>query len=397
MSNMSRGEGNQSQAELLNVLRTGSPQAQEEALVRLAAVGEAEALDGVIEHLRSQPPGDSEAALDTLRVLANKFVPLDRYGLAEVVMPYLSSSDWSQRLGAVRLLNAHPNEMAIDSLRTLVDESQTKTKEERANRYSTLRVVVERCLGEGILALASCGRLAVLPDILAYLDDPALRPVATRALGIIGSDTDRIRLEDLAEDDDVRVRDSAQWALGLMDDRNEQFTRPPDQIPEPPPDRLTPVYWGHRQLEASEDALLQFLIVRLAIEHLLLDGLLSDGRVPESCMITIRRYEGETPPEFRSNNAPISAAWKYYAQGPRLESVALPESSKPPPLPRPGLPMGRISHITISYPAALEQNGEGLVSFDCVFEPFFGRGWIYQITWQDGEWGFTLVRRTWTT
>jgi HEAT repeat protein len=394
---MSSSEDNQSQAELLNVLRTGSPQAQEEALVRLAAVGEAEALDGVVEYLRGQPSGGSEAALDTLRVLANKFVPMDRYGLAEVVIPYLSSGDWTQRLGAVRLLNAHPNEMAIGPLRALITETREKAAEERTNRYSTLRVVVERCLGEGILALASCGRMEVLPDILMFLDDPNLRPVATRAVGVIGSEPDRIRLEDLAEDDDVRVRDSAQWALGLMDERSEQFQRPPDQIPEPPPDRLTPVYWGHRQLEASDESLFQFLIVRVAIEHLLLDGLLSDGRVPETCMISIRRYEGDTPPEFRSNNAPISAAWKYHAQGPELESVALPETSKPPPLPRPGMPMGRTSHITISYPASLDAGEDGLVSFDCVFEPFFGRGWIYQITRQDSEWKFLLIRRTWTT
>ena len=69
----------------------------------------------------------------------------------------------------------------------------------------------------------------------------------------------------------------------------------------------------------------------------------------------------------------------------------------PPQLQRPGMPGSRGAGITISYPANIEEKGEGLVSFDCLFGPFFGRGWMYHVARRDGEWTFSLVRRTWTS
>jgi HEAT repeat protein len=386
------------QSELLHDLRFGSPQAQEEALARLAAVGEAEALDAVVDYLRFQEPTSSEAALEALRVLAGKYMPIDRYGLAEVSTPYLSSEDWSQRLGATRLLSSYPNELATEGLRILLHEARHKVAEERRNKFSPLRVVTERTLAESILALASCGRLMAQRDMLDLLEEKLLRPLATRGLGIIGSETDRPLLEDLAEDDDVRTRDAAQWALALMDERAEQFMRPPDHAPEPPPDRLTPVYWAHRRLNASDDDFLQFLITRVAIEHLMLDALLMDGRMPEECLITVRRYHGSIPPDFRANNAEIVGTWKYYASGPDIEELEdRPQLPAPAPHRPGGLSAPRPSQITVSYPADLPDGDEGLVSFDCVFEPFIGRGWIYKITQRGSGWSFTVVRRTWSS
>src|SRR5574342_1242737 len=97
------------QAELLDDLRHGSAQAQEQALIRLAAVGDAESLDAVIEtasDLRKELRG---LALETLRILAGKYMPIDRYGMAEALLPYLSSDEWPQRLIAARLLSSHPS------------------------------------------------------------------------------------------------------------------------------------------------------------------------------------------------------------------------------------------------------------------------------------------------
>jgi hypothetical protein len=221
--------------------------------------------------------------------------------MAEGLIPYLSADEWSQRLVATRLLSTHPSELATGDLRNVVQASIEKLTSEQSSRFSPARMVAERVLVESIMALANCGRLSALPDILDYLEDTNLRPIAVRALGVVGSETERDRLEDLVEDPDSRVRDGAQWALGLMDERIEQLTNPPDQIPEPPPDRLHPVYWAHRVLEASDDDLLQFLIVRIAVEHLMLDPFLSEGRVPEECLITIRRFVGNNPPEWRAN------------------------------------------------------------------------------------------------
>lgn len=387
-------QDDRTQSELLNDLRFGSPQVQEEALSQLTAVGEAEALDAIIDYLRDQPPGTCDVGLDAVRVLANKYMPVDRYGLADAVIPFLSSEQWAHRLTATRLLSVHPNELATDALRDLVDEARTKLIEERRNRLSPQRIIVERTLVEGVLAMAYSGRLLVLPDVIEMLEDRALRALATRAIGIIGSETERDRLEDLAEDEDFRVRDAAQWALGLMDERIEMFTRPPDQIPEPPPDRLSPVYWAHRQLFASEDELIQFLVVRVAVEHLLLDALLSDNRVPEQCLIITRRYDGQVPPDFRSGEAEVTGLWRYLFHGPDLIEL---EASSIPPTARGGLGTGRSSSITVSYPAALDYSDEGLVSFDCLFEPLAGRGWLYRITRQDGTWTFKRVRKTWSS
>lgn len=390
-------QDDRTQSELLNDLRYGSPAAQEEALVRLAAVGEAEALDAVVDYLRSQPQGTSDAGFEALRVLAVKYLPLDRYSFAEALIPYLSVDEWSQRLAATRLLYSYPNEMATEPLRDLLWEAYDKVLEERRSRFSAARMLAERTLVESVQALAACGRLTVQSDMLQLLDDRALRPLATRGLGIIGSETDRDRLEDLAEDDDVRTRDAAQWALRLMDERADQFTRPPNEIPEPPPDRITPTYWAHRLLDASEDDFIQFLVVRVAVEHLMLDGLLLDGRMPEQCVITLREYEDGFPPEYRTNSAPIVGAWRYYAYGPQLEPIEVADRNATPPMPRPGLTQ-RESNITISYPKTLpNHDDEGLVSFDCLFEPFLGRGWVYRITWRAAGWTFAPVRRTWSS
>ena len=392
---------NRTQAELLDDLRCGSPQEQEEALARLAAVGEAEALDAVVKYLGNQPEASSVPALETLRVLANKFMPVDRYGLAEALLPFLSSGDWSHRLMATRLFNAYPSELATDDLYTMVKDAWEKVCAEYAQKSrpaSPARLVIERTLAEGIVAMASCGRLAVLPQILDYLEDRTLRPIATRALGVIGSETERERLEDLIEDEDFRVRDSAQWALGYMDDRIEMLTNPPEHLLEPPPNRLLPVYWAHRQLYASPEPLLQFLVVRVAIEHLMLDAFLSEGRVPEECLITVRCYEGKTPPDFKLNRAEIVDVWQYQWNGPELNRLeSKPASHGLSRTQRPGLPPRRGAGITISYPASLSFEGEGLVGFDCLFGPFFGRGWLYHVTRQGDEWGFSLIRRTWAT
>src|SRR5690554_6053761 len=217
------GPDDRTQAELLYYLWHGTQGEQERALERLSAVGEAEALDAVIDYLRDQPEVQSAAGLDALRVLANKYLPMERYSLTEALTPYLSAEDWEQRLVAVRLLNAYPNELAIDALQEVVDEARERVYEERRQKSSHTRALVERVLGESFMALANTGRLLVLPEILDMLEEPPLRVVATRALGVIGSETERLTLDELCEDDDPRVRDAAQWGLGLMDERAEQF------------------------------------------------------------------------------------------------------------------------------------------------------------------------------
>lgn len=379
------GPDDRTQAELLYDLEHGTPQEQQRALSRLTAVGQAEALDAVVDYLREQPPGKAKAGLGALRVLATKYLPLDRYGLAEVVTPFLDSRDWGQRLIAIRMLNTHPNELAVDPLRDLIDEAREKVYIEHGRQFSSARVLAERNLTEGIMALANCGRLMALPDILDILEDPALRPIAARALGIIGSETERLRLEDLIEDDNVHVRDAAQWALGQMDERIEQFTNPPSEFPEPPPDRLSPIYWAHRQLNASDDDLLQFLIVRVAIEHLMLDDLLSEGRIPETCLITLRGYHGDSPPSYKSEGPELIGAWQYYWNGPALRKLA----KVPNPGRRPsGMLAGRKASIIITYPIDLRRVRDGQVRFDCFFGTLMSRGWIYQIARKGQEWTF---------
>ncbi|NDJ53585.1 MAG: hypothetical protein GYB68_10940 [Chloroflexi bacterium] len=394
------------QAELLSDLRDGSPAEQERALKRLAAVGEAEALDAVIDYLRDQPDTAQADGLNALRILAHKYLPADRYGLAEVMLNYLTSDNWQRRLTAARLLNTHPNELAVGTLRDVVDEALEKVTQERKRRFSSSRIIAERTLSESIMALANCGRLSVLPEILDLLDYPPVRPIATRALGVIGSETERDHLEDLCEDDNVHVRDAAQWALGLMDERIEQLMRPPDEIPEPPPDRVSPLYWAHRQLDTEADDLVQFLVVRVGIEHLMLDALLSENRVPEVCTITVRRFEGRVPPDGRQrsdDDSDVVGIWRYYWQGPTLVQLSPEEEEEYRAKTRHSSGSKRDkgreqseASIIISYPVDLEEDDEGLVGFDCLFGPFFGRGWIYRIAWRNDDWGFSQVRRTWT-
>ncbi|MGF1505052.1 MAG: HEAT repeat domain-containing protein [Anaerolineae bacterium] len=392
------------QDELLAALSTGSIQEQKEILERLAAIGEAEALDAVIELLRDAPEETEDEALQALRVLATKYVPTDRYALAEVVLPILESTDWPQRLAAARLVNTHPNELAVDPLRDLIEEARERVYTERNNRFSPRRILAERSLWEGVLALANCGKLNVLPEILALLDDPYMRPIAVRALGVIGSETERPHLEDLAEDEDFRVRDSAQWALGLMDERAAQFMLTPDQLPPPPPDRLNGLYWMHRQLRASSNELVQLLVVRIAIEHLLLDVFLVEGRNPLDCDIILREYEGHTPPDPEKNETEVMRVWHYQWNGPTLTPGEIPD---PPPAPRrvqstrPGVmhhSEDETRRITITYPRdLLSSAGEGLVTFDCQFDTHFGRGWIYQLTLGERDWSFARVRQTWSS
>ena len=388
------GSDDRSQEELLHDLRYGTPREQEAALARLAAIGEADALDAVIEYLREHAAEAGRAGLDAMRVLANKYLPEDRYSLAEALIPFLAAEDWEQRLIAIRLINTYPNELAVEPIRALIDEAREKIYAEQHVRLSPGRVLAERTLGEAIMALANSGRLLVLPDILEMLEDPGLRAVAARALGVIGSETERPRLEDLVEDEDPRVRDSAQWALALMDERLEQFLNPPPDFLEPPPNRLNPIYWAHRQLEASDNDLLQYLIVRIAIEHFILDAFVSEGRVPEQCLIIVRRYEGDVPPPYRFNDAPIIGIWEYHWQGPTLHQREGPLASNQSRFRYPG---DSAATITISYPATLEEADEGLVSFDCRFEPFFGRGWIYRVSWRENGWTFSVLRRTWSS
>jgi len=384
------------QEELLHDVRYGSSEERESALSRLATVGEAEALDAVIDFLQKAPQDESaEVGLDALRVLAHKFTPLERYGLTEALIPFLYDRDWQKRLISVRLLNAYPNELAIEPIRMLVYEAREKIYQEQHIASTATRILTERTLSEAIMALANGGRLLVLPDILEMMEEPALRVVATRSLGLIGSDTERARLEDLIEDRDPRVRDAAQWALALMDERAEQFLNPPSEIPAPPPGRLNPLYWAHRQLEACDDSLIQFLIVRIAIEHLILDRFVSDGNVPEWCTITVRRYLGDSPPNHRENDAEIIGVWDYSFHGPRLRRRSRVNSSVRTV--RPKTSSGRGAIITISYPESLPVTDWGLVSYDCQFQPFHGQGMIFKVYEQNEGWTFIQRHNTWTT
>jgi HEAT repeat protein len=377
---------NRTQAELLHdLLNEGSPNEQRHILARLTAIGEAEALDAVVDYLRDGHPSTAGAAFSTLRVLATKYIPRDRYSLTEAVIPFLTSQQWRERLSASRILNTHPNELAIDSLRNLVDEARQRVYDERHNRFSPRLLVAERTLWEGILALANCGRLSVMPDIDDMMTDPYLRPIATRALGVIGSETQRPRLDDLAEDEDVRVRDAAQWSLALMDERAAQFQIPPHEQPAPPPDRLSTITWAHRQLFASDDTLVQFLVVRFAVEHLLLDEFLAEGRTPIPCQIELREYDGPTPPTHEDNDLPTEARWVYHWQGPDL--TPLEEGDAP----------ACKSRVVITMPDMLMFDGEGTIAADCWFDSYLSRGWHYHIEYKQHGWTFAQTRQTWSS
>lgn len=392
-----------SQDQLLDDLYDSHPMDRDRIMERLSAMGQADALDEIIHYVRENPDAVGKSGLNALRVLANKFTPSDRYSLAESLIPFLERRDWSQRLTAARLLNTHPNELATSPLRDLVTEAYDTLHQESQNRFSPRRLLAERLLNESVMALANCGRLSVLPEILDYAEEPFTRPIAARALGIIGDETEREYLEELAEDNDVRVRDSAQWALGLMDDRREMFMNPPMEIPEPPPERLHPIYWAHRQLDASDDDLLQFMVVRAALEHLLLDTYLGDGRVPEGCIIILREYEGETPPDYRiqDDNAEIVHAWRYSWEGPTLSLLEeLPQKPFPP---QPNFKMKRNERkagwkpsIVVTYPKGLQYSQRGIVGFDSLLEVHAGRGWLYYINHDGEEWQFSRLKQVWS-
>ncbi len=392
------------QDQLLDDLYESSSSLERDRILeRLSATGQADALDEIVHFIRENPEAAGKSGLNALRVLSNKFTPADRYGLAESLIPFLERKDWSQRLTATRLLNTHPNELATAPLRDLVTEAYDILHQEAKNKFSPKRLLAERLLNESVMAMANCGRLSVLPEILDYTEEPVTRPIAARALGIIGDETEREYLEDLAEDPDVRVRDSAQWALGLMDDRREMFMNPPMELPEPPPERLHPVYWAHRQLNASKDALVQFMVIRVALEHLLLDRYLGDGRIPEGCTIILRQYIGDTPPDFRSqaDDAKIIEAWRYTWEGPTL--TALEELPEKPQSPQPKYKMQRTEKktgwwpaIMISYPTGLQYAQSGFVSFDSLLEAHNGRGWLYYINHDGEDWQFSRVKSVWS-
>jgi hypothetical protein len=384
------------QEELLHTLEHGAPDEQDVALARLADVGDAEALDAVIAHLRARLPHISRAGLRVLEVLANKFAPIDRYSLTELLIPSLEMGDWNQRLAIVRLLATHPNELAVDNLRQLIAEvrqeiENTRLRPARPFAEPTLNAL----LAEAILAMAHCGHMNVLPDITEFLEDPPLRPVAVQALGIIGTDSDRPQLEEYAEDDDVHVRDAAQWALGMMDDRLAQLMAGPEGWPEPPPDRLLPVYWTHRQLFATDDPLVQFLVTRIAIEHLLLDRFFFERRNPRMCVITARRFPDEealqaAPPREEGERV---GGWLYRGDIPSLEPYDGPD--RPGPMRRekgaPSWVSWRPS-IVIRYPATLEGRGYGMVICERHLFPLPMPRWEYYLRREEDKWEFYCYR-----
>lgn len=378
--------------ELLHTLEHGAPNEQDAALVRLADVGDAKVLDAVIAHLTPKLPHISPTGLRVLQVLANKYTPTDRYSLTELLVPSLETNDWNRRLAVVRLLATHPNELSVEHLRSLIDEVRNEIDH---SRQSPTRPFVGQTLntllGETILALAHCGHMSVLPDITEFLEDPGLQPVAVQAMGIIGTDSDRPQLEEYAEDDDVRVRDAAQWALGVMDTRLEQLMAGPDGWPEPPPDRLLPVYWMHRQLYASENPLLQFLVTRIAIEHVLLDRFFADRRNPRICTITARRFADEDSLRAAASyqEGERVGGWLYRGNGPTLEPYDGPERSKMRDRGKgaPSWATWRPS-IVIRYPATLEEKGHGIISLERYIFPLPMPTWEYYLKHEDNRWEF---------
>ncbi len=384
------------QEELLHTLEHGAPNEQDAALARLADVGDAEALDAVITYLSTRLPHISPTGLRVLQVLANKYTPLDRYSLTELLVPFLQTGDWNRRLAIVRLFATHPNELAVEHLRQLI----AKTRQEIENaRQRPARPFAEptlnTLLAETILALAHCGHMSVLPDITEFLEDPPLRPVAVQALGIIGTDSDRPQLEEYAEDDDVRVRDAAQWALGMMDDRLAQLMAGPEGWPEPPPDRLLPVYWAHRQLLAASDPLLQFLVTRIAIEHILLDRFFFERRNPRICAIIARRFPNEDA--LRAASSPEGGermgGWLYRGDILSLEPYDGPE--RPGPMRReqgaPSWVSWRPS-IVIRYPVTLEERGHGIAFFERYLFPLPMPVWEYYLKREEDKWEFYCYR-----
>jgi hypothetical protein len=331
-----------------------------------------------------------------LQVLATKYIPTDRYSLTELLLPFLELDDWNRRLVVVRLLTIHPNELAVDPLREVIAEARAEVENARQRPSRPFaEPTLNALLGESILALAHCGHMSVLPDITEFLEDPMLRPVAVQALGIIGTDSDRPQLEDYAEDDDVRVRDAAQWSLGLMDDRLAQLMAGPEGWPEPPPGRLHPLYWMHRQLFASNDPLLQFLVIRIAIEHILLDRFHPERRVPRACIIVARRFPDEDALRAASSyeEGERVGGWVYQGDGPVLRPYRGPE--------RPGRQKGKKNlpswasfrpAIVIRYPATLEEKGHGLAYFERYIFPLRMPMWEYYLRREEDGWEFYCSR-----
>lgn len=392
------GHRGKTQEEFIQDLRDGTTNDQRKALESLAMIGDADALDEIIHYLQANPDQTGQA-LKTLNVLSHKYFPESRYDLSDVVLPYLKTSSWMQRLIAVRIFNTHPSELIIDGLNELIEEGLEKLAEEEQKKFSFSKGQIDITISEAISALANSGKTLVLPDMISWLDEPNTRIAAVRGLGLIGAETERNRLFDLAEDRDPRVRDAAQWSLSLMDDRQSQLDIPPDQIPEPPPERLSPIYWAHRQLVASEeDEIVQLLVVRIAIELLILDTFINQGRALDTCHIILREYHGDEPPEPGSTDTShLTGVWFYQWQGPILGKSINPE----PRLPIPNTFFTRSNWpgptIAIYYPDTLLSEGDGLISTDLFFDPQYGRGFHYRLVERDGKWIFSLVKKTWST
>lgn len=392
------GERGKTQEEYIRDLHHGSLTDQKKALQSLALIGDAEALDEVIRFLHENSEQASQA-LKTLNILAHKYFPDNRYDLADVVLPFLKSNSWFQRLTAVRILNTHPSELVVEPLREMIEEGFIRLTEEGKKRFSFSKNQIEITLMEAIIAIANCGKTSVLSEILTWLEDPVARAAATRGLGIIGAETERPRLLELAEDRDPRIRDAAQWSLALMDDREAQFNIPPDEAPEPPPDRLSPIYWSHRKLlEDEEDEIVRLMVVRIAIEHLILDTFINQGKALDTCHIILRAYEGNAPPEPGStDSSQLVDVFFYQWQGP-IVGRALDMNQK---LPVPHMVFTQNNWpgptIAIYYPEDLLSRGEGLISTHLYFDPQYGRGALYQIMERDNKWIFALIKKTWST
>ena len=384
------------QEDLLRALANGAPDEQDVALAHLADVGDAEALDAVVAYLGSKQSPVSQAGLRALLILASKYMPSDRYGLTELLAPFLGAGDWNRRLSVVRLLATHPNELAVEYLRRLIAEAREEIGRVRQRPMRPFaEPALQAVIGETILAMAHCGMMSVLSDITEFMEDQALRPIAVQALGIIGTDSDRPQLEEYAEDDDVRVRDAAQWALGVMDDRLRQLMTGAEGWPEPPPDRLLPFYWAHRQLVASEDPLLQCLVVRIAVENILLDRFFAERRNPRACIIVARRFPDEDALRAAASyqEGERVGGWTYRGDGPALEPYDGPERQEPVKRGQ-GLPSWASWRpaIVIRYPATLEEEGYGVAFFERFLFPLPMPMWEYYLKRAGDKWEFYCYR-----
>ena len=133
----------------------------------------------------------------------------------------------------------------------------------------------------------------------------------------------------------------------------------------------------------------------MAIEHLVLDNFIGEGRIPEQCRVIVRSYQGSTPPGFKSEETETVGAWRYNWVGPRLRQVGIPDQPTADSS-HPRRSRLRGARIIITYPEKLSSEGEGRVGFDCLFGPSFSQGFLYHVAWRDGDWTFALVRDTWS-